>query len=95
METIRKKEAMEPGKRYRGYGFINEFKEFCFEPEQTGAHEGREKSICVKDGVRVSETKNLIIVKFNIEKQEQKSLYFRLISQIFNTLTKIFQTYEI
>ena len=78
------KEQMVPGKRYRGYGFINEYKEFCFEPEQTGAHEGREKSVCVRDGVRVSATKNLVIVKFNLEKQEEKSAYIKRLVQIYN-----------
>lgn len=86
---------MIPGKRYRGYGFINEFKEFCFEPEQTGAHEGREKSVCVRDGVRVSETKNLVIVKFNIEKQSEKTSYFGTLTRIYNVICKIFQEYDI
>lgn len=89
------KEQMVPGKRYRGYGFINEYKEFCFEPEQTGAHEGREKSVCVRDGVRVSATKNLVIVKFNLEKQEEKSAYIKRLVQIYNTISKIIRDYEI
>lgn len=89
------KETMEPGKRYRGYGFINEFKEFCFEPEQTGAHEGREKSVCVRDGVRISETKHLIIVKFNIEKESEKSKYFAILTRLYNVICKIFQEYDI
>lgn len=89
------KEQMIPGKRYRGYGFINEYKEFCFEPEQTGAHEGREKSVCVRDGVRVSATKNLVIVKFNLEKQDDKSAYIKRLVQIYNTISKIIRDYEI
>lgn len=89
------KEQMIPGKRYRGYGFINEYKEFCFEPEQTGAHEGREKSICVRNGVRVSQTQKLIIVKFNLEKQDDKSAYIKRLVQIYNTISKIIRDYEI
>lgn len=89
------KEQMIPGKRYRGYGFINEYKEFCFEPEQTGAHEGREKSVCVRNGVRVSATKNLVIVKFNLEKQEEKSAYIKRLVQIYNTISTIINDYEI
>ena len=89
------KEQMIPGKRYRGYGFINEYKEFCFEPEQTGAHEGREKSVCVRNGVRVSQTQKLIIVKFNLEKQEEKSAYIKRLVQIYNTISKIIRDYEI
>jgi len=89
------KEQMIPGKRYRGYGFINEYKEFCFEPEQTGAHEGREKSVCVRNGVRVSQTQKLIIVKFNLEKQDDKSAYIKRLVQIYNTISKIIREYEI
>ena len=89
------KEQMRPGKRYRGYGFINEYKEFCFEPEQTGAHEGREKSVCVRNGVRVSQTQKLIIVKFNLEKQDDKSAYIKRLVQIYNTISKIIREYEI
>ena len=89
------KEQMIPGKRYRGYGFINEYKEFCFEPEQTGAHEGREKSVCVRNGVRVSQTQKLIIVKFNLEKQDDKSAYIKRLVQIYNTISTIINDYEI
>lgn len=92
---MKTKETMIPGKRYRGYGFINEYKEFCFEPEDTGAHAGREKSICVKEGVRVSETKNLIIVKFNMEKEEKKVHYFQRLAKIYNIINNIITNYEI
>ena len=45
------KEEMEPGKRYKGYAFINEYKQFCFEPEATGSQAGREQIVMSKDGV--------------------------------------------
>lgn len=89
------KEQMIAGKRYRGYGFINEYKEFCFEPEDTGAHAGRETCICARDGVKVSETRNLIIVKFNLEKQKDKVAYFKELTRCYNTISKILQEYEI
>lgn len=92
---MKTKETMIPGKRYRGYGFINEYKEFCFEPEDTGAHAGREKSICVRQGVRVSQTKNLVIVKFNVEREEKKLNYIKKLANIYNVITKIFKEYEI
>ena len=86
---------MIPGKRYRGYGFINEYKEFMFEPEETGAHAGREKSVCVRDGVRVSQTKNLVIVKFNVEREEKKLDYIKKLAKIYNIITQIFKDYDI
>lgn len=89
------KEQMVPGKRYRGYGFINEYKEFCFEPEETGAHAGREKQICVREGIRVSETKKLVLVKFNLEKRESQKEYIQDLTRVFNHLTRIFRNYDI
>ena len=86
---------MEVGKRYRGYGFINEYREFSFEPEATGSHAGREKCISSKDGIRVSATKNLVLVKFNIEKKENKLDYIKALTKIFNTISTIFNEYEI
>lgn len=89
------KGTMEPGKRYRGYGFINEYKEFCFEPEHTGAHAGQIKEVCVREGVRVSESKKLIMVKINIEKQANKVDYLKQLMRSFNILSQILQDYEI
>lgn len=89
------KKNMIVGKRYRGYGAINEYGEFCFEPEETGAHAGREKLICVSNGIRVSETKNLILVKFNLEKQTDKLLYFKMLTSVYNEINKIIQKYDI
>ena len=92
---MKKKEDMIPGKRYRGYGFINEFKEFCFEPEETGAHAGREKIIVSKGGIKVSETKNLIIVKFNLDKRTNNLEYIKYLTNTYNKLMTIFQQYEL
>ena len=89
------KGEMVPGKRYRGWGFINNYKEFCFEPEQTGSHAGQIREICVREGIRVSESKRLVIVKLNIEKQSNKASYFKELARMYNILSKIFQEYEI
>ena len=88
------KGEMIPGKRYRGYGFINDYKEFCFEPEHTGAHAGQIKEVVVRDGIRVSESKKLIIVKLNIDKQSDKLQYLKELARAYNQLAKIFQEYD-
>lgn len=90
-----KKEQMQPGKRYKGYGFINEFKEFQFIPEDTGSRAGREKCILEREGLRITETKNLIIVKFNLEKQSDKTGYIREFSRLFNEFTNFVNKYEV
>ena len=89
------KGTMEVGRRYRGYGFINEFKEFCFEPEQTGSKAGQIKEVCVRDNVRVSETKNLLMIKINIPKFKDKSQYIGELMKSFNICTKILREYDI
>ena len=89
------KKNMIVGKRYRGYGALNEYGEFYFEPEETGAHAGREKIICFKNGIRISETKNLIIVKFNLEKQNDKLAYLKMLTSMYNEINKIIQKYDI
>lgn len=89
------KGQMEPGKRYRGYGFINEYKEFCFEPEHTGAHAGQIKEICVREGVRVAESKNLIIIKINLNKQNNRIGLLKELMRSYNILSQILQDYEI
>ena len=85
---------MIPGKRYRGYGFINDYKEFCFEPERTGSHAGQIKEVVVRDGIRVSESKKLVIVKLNIDRQPDKLAYLKVLARMYNVLSNIFQEYE-
>lgn len=88
------KGEMIPGKRYRGYGFINDYKEFCFEPERTGSHAGQIKEVVVRDGIRVSESKKLVIVKLNIDRQPDKLAYLKVLARMYNVLSDIFQEYE-
>lgn len=92
---ILKKGAMIPGQRYRGYGFINEFQEFCFEPENKGAHAGRVKAIFTREGISVSETKNLIMIKFNLEKKGSKLEYLQELTRVYNYIFKFLQDYDI
>lgn len=91
----KKKEEMIPGKKYLGYGYINEFKEFYFEPQQTGSRAGVIKEICVTDGVHVKETKKLIMVQFNIEKDTTKQSYFIRLTSVVKIITKILRDYDI
>lgn len=90
----KQREEMIVGKKYPGYGWINDFKEFFFEPEQTGSRAGSIKAICTIDGVHVSETKNLIMVKFNIPKQSSKSAYYQQLARVTNIFTKILKDYD-
>lgn len=86
---------MIPGKRYRGYGYINEYKEFIFEPENTGARAGAIKQICSRDGVSVAETKNYILIHIKMDKYPDLLKRLGALSKIFNNIINIFKDYEI
>ena len=91
----KEKKSMIPGKRYRGYGFINEFKEFCFEPEDTGSRAGAIKQICCKDGISVSETRENLIIHIKMPKCSNILERLKEAARMYNSLTKIIQDYDI
>lgn len=86
---------MLPGKRYRGYGFINEYKEFCFEPEDTGSRAGVIKQIAVREGVSLSETKTLLLIKIKVDKAPTRLELLKSVSNAYNTIVKLLKEYEI
>ena len=59
---------MVPGKRYRGYGFLNEFREFCFEPEAVGSQADRIKQVAQKEGVTMSYSKQYILLRVKLKR---------------------------
>lgn len=92
---MKKKGEMIPGKRYKGYGFINEFNEFMFEPEATGSRAGAIKQICVRDGVSVSETKNYVLIHLKVAKKKERRDLIVELTRTFNQLLKIVREYDI
>lgn len=91
----KQKESMIPGKRYRGYGYVNEFKEFFFEPEETGSREGVIKSICNRDGISLSETKNLILVRMKMPKCTNVMDRLLNLAKMYNIVVNVLKSYEI
>jgi len=87
------KGAMEPGKKYRGYGYINDYKEFCFEPEETGKNQGRITPVATKGGVSLSQTKTNLIFHVKIVKGTKIELTKR-VTEVSNTLLDFVQRYE-
>lgn len=85
---------MEPGKRYRGYGWLNEYKEFCFEPEETGSRAGVIKPISSKDGVSLSATKKLLLVKVNLNISKDKTAILKELMMKMNVLFKMIREYD-
>ena len=87
------KGSMEPGKKYRGYGYINDYKEFCFELEETGKNQGRITPVATKDGVSLSQTKTNLIFHVKIEKGTKIELTKR-VTEVANILLDFVQKYE-
>lgn len=88
------RESMIPGKRYRGYGYINEFKEFCFEPEDTGSRAGLIKQVCTREGVSVSETKNFLLIHIKMPKLNKRLDRIKALTNSYNNLVKIMTEYD-
>lgn len=75
----------EIGKKVRGYGFLNEFGEFEFTPEETGSRQGRIKIVKTDGPLTVSTTKNNIIFHLCFPRQDSfglTTLYLRYSNKI-------------
>lgn len=59
---------MTPGKRYKGYGSINEFGEFDFTPAQVGSKPDQKKIVKETDEYTIYETKNFVLTSIRIPK---------------------------
>lgn len=89
------KEQMVPGKRYKGYGFINEYKQFCFEPEATGSQAGRETILYSKEDVTLKKTKNYLLVNIRICKNLSEAEMAKKMMEKFNVAFNFLREHEI
>ena len=95
MDKKFKKEEMVPGKRYRGYAYLNEYKQFCFDPEMTGSQAGRETIILSKEDVTISKTKNYLMVKVKTPLSLSEYERTRDLMKKFNVVYETLKDYEI
>ena len=87
-------ESMEPGKKYKGYGFINEAHEFCFTPEDTGSRDGQIKHLAQSDGASVSYSNKFIFAKLKLKRTSKKSDLLMELARKYNALHKILLDYD-
>lgn len=84
------------GQKVRGYGLLNEFGEFDFIPEQTGARQGETKLIKSNDDYTISETKKKVLVHIRIDKTDRCHLdLLKEYIRITNTVLFDLKDYEI
>lgn len=85
---------LEPGKKYRGYGFINEYGEFEFSPEQTGIRAGEVKLLKSGDDYTVSTTKNYVILHVRVKRPFKPVEGIYQVMRKIDEIIKIFKEYE-
>lgn len=90
----KKRLDLEVGRKYRGYGLINEYGEFEFTPEETGSRKGVMKTVKEADGYSIKTTEKLVIVHFSLEKNGKSMVMIKMLMDIFNKLINDFRTYE-
>lgn len=92
---LRKKIELEQGRKYKGYGLLNEYGEFEFIPENTGAHKGRRKLL--KEGVNYSvyTSREACTVRITVRKSGNVLRMINEFLSVCNTVITILKTYEI
>lgn len=92
---MRQKLDLQAGVKYKGYGFINEYGEFEFTPEQTGSRKGQKKFIKTGDGFSLCETRDLLIAHIAVRKVSPKLKLIKDYMSVINQTLNILRDYEI
>lgn len=91
---MKQKVSLEVGQRYRGWGWINEFGEFEFSPEEKGARLGQVKAVKQGDNFKVSESKKYVLVHMKVEKSGTTVERLQYFLSIVKDIIDILKTYD-
>lgn len=86
---------LKPGVRYPGYGFLNEYGEFQFQPSEVGSRQGQKKLLKEGRDFTVHTTKKKIIFYCTIERKLSLMERVKKAMSLLDELIKIFREYEI
>lgn len=86
---------MTPGKRYKGYGSINEFGEFDFTPSQVGSKPDQKKIIKETDEYTLYETKNFVLTSIRVPKTLTVFKRIMFLLSVVDSIVSEFKKYEI
>lgn len=86
---------MTPGKRYKGYGSINEFGEFDFTPSQVGSKPDQKKIIKETDEYTLYETKNFVLTSIRVPKTLNVFKRIMFLLSVVDSIVSEFKKYEI
>lgn len=85
---------LEIGKKYRGYGLVNEYGEFDFIPEQTGARTGKIKQVKETERYILSTSQKKVMIHIRLERVSGLKLVQELLKTMNEIITDL-RTYEI
>lgn len=92
---MKKKVDFVVGKKYRGYGYVNEFGEFEFTPEDTGSRLGAIKRVFSGEGWVMSESKNHYLFNIKIKKSASRLEIIGSFFKVVDTIMRKIRSYEI
>ena len=80
-----RKITMEPGKKYSGYGYINEYGEMHFEPSQPSTTENRLKVVFSTEDYSIYETGNFFKLSMKLKKDGERSMAYKRLLLVFQS----------
>lgn len=88
-----KEKRIEVGVKYRGYGYLNEYGQWCFTPEETGSRVGQRSLVTEGDCFTVASTKKKVLVHLTFERGSRAEMLANLFN-VMNNLISVFKNYE-
>lgn len=85
---------MQVGKKYRGYGILNEYGEFDFLPEETGSRSGKIKTIKETSSYVLSTTNKKVLIHIRLERVGGIKLVQKFLKTVNELITEL-RNYEI
>lgn len=95
MDNRKKRKELVPGVKYRGYGYLNEFGEFEFVPENTGSRQGRKKLLKQGERFTVSTTNAHVVIHMLIGRESEKLKLAKEFMQVVNDVLVVLRDYEV
>lgn len=89
------KEPMQQGVKYRGYGFINQYNEFQFVPEQTGSRKGKKKLVKEEENYSVYKTDKYVLFHIKVDRSKERNRLISLFLEVTNKIMQVLTRYEI
>lgn len=91
---MKQEKEMKPGIKYRGYGYVNNFGEFIFEPEETGSRAGVISPVTSGNGYTVTMTKKYVLCHIKIDRSLEIVSKIKNLLSITNSLISVFKSYD-